>query len=330
MQKKGAFSLMNWLEIHIDTTSEGIEPLSDKLIAIGLEDFAIEDEKDFEDFLENNRKCWDYVDESLLQEKRGVSRITLYVSDEDQREELMETLQTAMQELRAARDDIDFGTLAISYTVTDGAEWATAWMKYYKPFKVGERLYVKPEWETLDDPEGRVVFVSNPGLAFGSGTHETTQLCMKALEQCIHGGETVLDMGCGSGILSIVAALFGASSVVGADIDKKAAEVSRNNAALNHVSDKTAFYACDLCVDDSAVRRPDGYDVIVINIVADVIIALLPKAHELLKANGTLVLSGIIDSRLEDVLPAVKAAGFDVRKVHIDNNWCSIIAGLQA
>lgn len=181
---------MNWLEIHIDTTSEGIEPLSDKLIAIGLEDFAIEDEKDFEDFLENNRTCWDYVDESLLQAKRGVSRITLYVSDEDQRDELMELLQAATSELRAAREDIDFGTLAISFTVTDDAEWATAWMKYYKPFKVGERLYVKPEWETLDDPEGRVVFVCNPGLAFGSGTHETTQLCMKALEERIHGGKS--------------------------------------------------------------------------------------------------------------------------------------------
>ena len=314
---------MNWLEIHIDTTSKGIEPLSDKLIAIGLEDFAIEDEKDFEDFLENNRKCWDYVDESLLQEKRGVSRITLYVSDEDQREELMETLQTAMQELRAARDDIDFGSLAISYTVTDDAEWATAWMKYYKPFKVGERLYVKPEWETLDDPEGRVVFVSNPGLAFGSGTHETTQLCMKALEQCIHGGETVLDMGCGSGILSIVAALLGASSVVGADIDKKAAEVSRNNAALNHVSDKTAFYACDLCVDDSAVRRPDGYDVIVINIVADVIIGLAPMVRQFLKPGGLFLCSGIIDTRAEEVADALRQNGWEIETTRSGEGWYS-------
>lgn len=321
---------MNWLEIHIDTTSEGIEPLSDKLIAIGLEDFAIEDEKDFEDFLENNRTCWDYVDESLLQAKRGVSRITLYVSDEDQRDELMELLQAATSELRAAREDIDFGTLAISFTVTDDAEWATAWMKYYKPFKVGERLYVKPEWETLDDPEGRVVFVCNPGLAFGSGTHETTQLCMKALEERIHGGEVVLDMGCGSGILSIIAALLGASYVVGADIDQKAAEVSRSNAALNHVSDRTEFHACDLCQDSSCADRPGGYDLIVMNIVADVILALLSKARELLSPKGTLILSGIIDARLEDILSAVREAGFVIQSVQIDNNWCAVIVGLQA
>lgn len=321
---------MNWLEIHIDTTSEGIEPLSDKLIAIGLEDFAIEDEKDFEDFLENNRTCWDYVDESLLQAKRGVSRITLYVSDEDQQDEFMELLQSATSELRTAREDIDFGTLAISFTVTDDTEWATAWMKYYKPFKVGERLYVKPEWETLDDPEGRVVFVCNPGLAFGSGTHETTQLCMKALEERIHGGEVVLDMGCGSGILSIVAALLGASYVVGADIDRKAAEVSRSNAALNHVSDRTEFHACDLCQDSSCADRPGGYDIIVMNIVADVILALLPKAKELLSPKGTLILSGIIDARLEDILSAVQKTGFVIQSVQIDNNWCAVIVGLQA
>lgn len=321
---------MNWLEIHIDTTSEGIEPLSDKLIAIGLEDFAIEDEKDFEDFLENNRTCWDYVDESLLQAKRGVSRITLYVSDEDQQDEWMELLQSAMAELRIAREDIDFGTLAISFTVTDDAEWATAWMKYYKPFKVGERIYVKPEWEKLDDAEGRVVFVCNPGLAFGSGTHETTQLCMKALEERIHGGEIVLDMGCGSGILSIISALLGASYVVGADIDKKAAEVSRSNAALNNVSDRTEFHACDLCLDSSCVERPGGYDIIVMNIVADVILALLPKARELLNPTGTFILSGIIDSRLEEILSAVQSAGFAIQSVQIDNNWCAVIVKRQS
>ena len=143
--------------------------------------------------------------------------------------------------------------------------------------------------------------------------HETTQLCLKALEETVRGGEAVLDMGCGSGILSVVAALLGASHVIGADIDDKAAEVSRKNARLNGVEGKTEFFACDLCEDDSCVRRSGGFDVVVVNIVADVIIALLPKAREAFKpADGTLILSGIIDSRLEDVLAALKAADFEL------------------
>ena len=173
---------MNWLQIHINTTSEGIEPLSDKLIAVGLDDFSTEDEQEFYDFLEDNRKYWDYVDEELVERMRGVSRVTVYVSDDDDRTDILDKLREACDEVREARDDIDFGSLDITYTVTDDADWATAWMQYYKPFKVGKRLYVKPEWETIDDDEGRVVFISNPGLAFGSGTHETTQLCLKALE----------------------------------------------------------------------------------------------------------------------------------------------------
>lgn len=320
---------MNWLEIHIDTTSEGIEPLSDKLIAIGMDDFSTEDEREFNDFLEANRKYWDYVDEALVEKMRGVSRVTVYVGD-DERENVLETLRIACEELREARKDVDFGTLAVSYTVTDDADWATAWMQYYKPFKVGERLYIKPEWETLADDEGRVVYISNPGLAFGSGTHETTQLCLKALEETVRGGEAVLDMGCGSGILSVVAALLGASHVIGADIDDKAAEVSRKNARLNGVEGKTEFFACDLCEDDSCVRRSEGFDVVVVNIVADVIIALLPKARELLKPDGTLILSGIIDSRLEDVLAALKAAGFEVSRVEIDSNWCAVRARIAS
>lgn len=319
---------MNWLEIRIDTTSEGIEALSDKLIAVGLDDFATDDEQEFEEFLENNRKYWDYVDEELREKMRGVSRVTIYVSDDDQRDDVFELLHQSLAELREARPDIDFGSLAVSCSVTDDADWGTAWMKYYKPFKVGKRLYVKPEWETIDDTEGRVVYVSNPGLAFGSGTHETTRLCMQALEDTIHGGETVLDMGCGSGILSVISALLGASAVVGADIDDKAADVSKANAERNGVSDRTAFYACDLTVDDSAVRRPELYDVVVINIVADVIIMLLPKAREFLKPGGTLILSGIIDFRLDDVMDAVKANGITVKRVDKDDNWYSVIATL--
>lgn len=320
---------MNWLEIHIDTTSEGIGPLSDKLIAIGMDDFSTEDEREFNDFLESNRKYWDYVDEALVEKMRGVSRVTVYVGD-GERENVLETLRTACEELREARRDVDFGKLAVSYTVTDDADWVTAWMQYYKPFKVGERLYIKPEWETLADDEGRVVYVSNPGLAFGSGTHETTQLCLKALEETIRGGEAVLDMGCGSGILSVVAALLGAAHVIGADIDDKAAEVSRKNARLNGVEGKTEFFACDLCEDDACVRRSGGFDVVVVNIVADVIIALLPKARELLKPDGTLILSGIIDSRLEDVFTALKETGFEVGRAEIDSNWCAVRARIAS
>jgi ribosomal protein L11 methyltransferase len=318
---------MKFLQILINTTSEGIEPLSDRLIAMGADDFAVEDESDFLAFLENNKKYWDYVDEALLNEKKGVSRIKLFVGDNAEGRAVLDSLPEQLADLRRARNDVDFGPLDISYSVTDDSDWANAWKQYYKPFKVGKKLYVKPEWEQLNNDEGRIVYISNPGLAFGSGIHETTRLCMCALEEAVDGGENVLDLGCGSGILSIVALLLGANSAKGVDIDEKAAEVSRENAARNGVADRCEFICGDILADKNLVKAPKaGFDIVCANIVADVIIGVSTAVYGFLRRGGTLISSGIIDVRLPEVCEALKNAGLRIKEIKSENGWRAVIA----
>ncbi len=322
---------MKWIEAHIDTTTEGLEPLGDRLTAVGVDCFSIEDETDFKMFLENNRKFWDFVDEDLMKKMQGLSRVTFYLPDDADGRAMYEAVQTAIRTLPTDRPDIRFGTLAMYSEENDDCDWSNMWKQYYKPFPVGERLYVCPEWETPgEDARGRIVFVSNPGLAFGSGLHATTRLCMGALETSVQSGDRVLDMGCGSGILSVIAALLGAKEVTGVDIDSKAADTSGQNASKNGVEDRCRFMAFDLTETDAPLNRPEeGYDLIVANIVADVIIALSGKAYELLRRGGTFVTSGIIDTRLDDVLAALKTQGFGVETVLEDSGWRAVIAKKQ-
>lgn len=320
---------MDYIELSISTTSEGVQPLIDRLTALGAESLSIEDERDFEDFLENNRKYWYYVDEGLRQSRRGLSRVIVYLENTPDSAAFVDALQGELARLRADLPEIDFGGFDIAMNTRQEDDWQNSWKAYYRPFEVGSRLLVCPEWEAPPKTD-RVIFKNNPGMAFGSGEHASTRMCLDALEKVVRGGEKVLDMGCGSGILSIVSVLLGAQSALGVDVDPAAAEVSANNAALNGVSDRCSFVCADLLDRSGGLKlASDGYDIILGNIVADVIIALLPRAKTLLAPGGVFICSGIIDTRLPDTLDALAKNGFAVRFTEKKDGWCAVAAGFS-
>ena len=216
---------MDWLQLHIDTTHAGLEPVETMLSALGIDGVVIDDETEFQDFLENNHQYWDYVDEDLTAQMAGKSRITFYLEAGEEGFAKMGEVRLALEQLKTQRDDC--GSLLLTLENLKDADWENNWKQYYKPMEIGEHLVVVPQW-LQEDPkvqkllaEGRVPLILDPGLTFGTGSHATTRLCLTALDQRIHGGERVLDLGCGSGILSIAALRLGAKEAFACDIDDK-------------------------------------------------------------------------------------------------------------
>ena len=315
---------MKWLELHIDTTPAGLEPVSDLLRDQGIEGLVIEDEGDFHSFLEQNRQYWDYVDEGLEQSMAGKCRITFYLEDSEAGYRTLAMTRIALQPFKEAHPA--FGSLLLTMENVEDADWENNWKAFYKPMEIGERLIVIPDWEEAD-PHGRVALRLNPGLIFGTGSHATTRLCLQALERLVQPGMRVLDLGCGSGILSIAALLLGADSAFGCDIDDKAVDVAYENAALNGIGkDRYTVRAGDV-LSDKGLRADmgAGYDVVVANIVADVIIALAATARSLMAPGGYFLCSGIIDDRAGEVREKLEENGFAVLEEHSSEGWVSYL-----
>lgn len=319
---------MNWVQVTIYTTSEGIEPLSGILYQQGITGIEIEDEDDFKTFLEENKDCWDYVDEELIKEKEKETCVKVYVSDNISGHEMLSSIKSAVSEFKKRDKDNLFGRLEIDLGDISEEDWANNWKQYFHPTEVGEKILIKPEWEDITEPTDRIIFNVNPGMSFGTGSHETTQLCIEALEKIIKDGDDVLDLGCGSGILSIISLLLGANSAYAVDIDPNAVNIAMDNARMNNI-DMTSFTAkagniltdTKLC-DEIAEKK---YPVVVANIVADVIIGLLPFAVSVLEDGGTFITSGIIFDRVEDVEKALKEHGFLNYTINRRADWVSIV-----
>ena len=313
---------MKWLALHIDTSPAGLEPVSAMLEDLGIEGLVIEDEGDFRDFLEHNRQYWDYVDEELDQSMTGKCRITFYGEESDQGFTTVAAVRIAMADLK--KEHPEYAPLLMTMDGIEDADWENNWKAFYKPMEIGERLIVIPDWEEAD-PHGRVALRMNPGLTFGTGSHATTRLCLQALEKLVHPGMKVLDLGCGSGILSIAALLLGADSAFACDIDEKAVDVAYENAALNGVGrEKYTVRAGDVTSDQRLRKEMGGsWDIVVANIVSDVIIALAPTVGELLAENGVFICSGIIDDRAEEVKGKLEEAGFAILESRSSEGWFS-------
>ena len=311
---------MDWLELHIDTTHTGLEPVETMLSALGIDGVVIDDETEFHDFLESNRQYWDYVDEDLEASMHGKSRVTFYLPADETGFAQMGEVRLALEDLKARRSDC--GSLLLSLENLRDEDWENNWKQYYKPMEIGQRLLVIPQWEQVD-PGQRVPLILDPGLTFGTGSHATTRLCLTALEKTVAQGDRVLDLGCGSGILSIAALRLDASQALAVDIDDKCLDVAYENAALNGIGkDRYTVRVGDVLSDGSLRRELEGgYDIVVANIVADVIIALAPLVPAMLRPGGTFLCSGIIDDRAEEVRSALEAAGWTVLETQSADGW---------
>ena len=313
---------MRWLEVHIDTNHAGLETVQTLLSGLDVDGVMIEDEEEFQDFLENNHDYWDYVDEDLERHMAGRSRITFYLEAREAGFAKLGEVRVALEGLKRERRDL--GTLLMTLENVEDADWENNWKQYYKPMEIGERLLVIPQWEEAD-PGDRVPLYLDPGLTFGTGAHATTRLCLTALETLVRGGERVLDLGCGSGILSVAALRLGAASATAVDIDEKCRDAAGENAALNQIPPESLRILTGNILTDETLETGTGYDLILANIVADVIIALSPRVRGLLKEGGAFLCSGIIEGRAEETAGALTAAGLDIQARWEDNGWHAIL-----
>ena len=319
---------MDWIKVTIYTSAEGIEGVTGRLYQLGITGLEIEDEQDFLDFLENNKQYWDYVDEELMKQKHTETKVSCYVSNDMNGNELLIAIRDSMKEMKDLDDDNSYGRLEVEIENTSTEDWANNWKKYFHPMEVGEKILIKPEWEELTEPTDRLVFNINPGMSFGTGSHYTTQLCIEALEKYIKPGIKMLDLGCGSGILSILSLMLGAKEAVAVDIDPNAVDTAYENAQMNNIGREHYKVLSGNVVTDKDIQdiiSQDKYEVVAANIVADVIIGLAPKAREYMKEGGVFITSGIIEGRQDEVKEALEENGFEIVDIRNRKDWYSII-----
>lgn len=322
---------MQWLELTVHTSSEGIDLVAAQLTLLGYDSFIIDDQADFHEFLEENRQYWDYVDQALEEAMAGLSQIRLYIPDGPSAMEDVCNLRQQLQQWKASSGLPNLGSLEITLANLQEEDWENNWKQYYQPIAVGKQLLIVPQWLHPENPDHRIEVRLDPGMIFGTGAHASTQMCLQALEQAVHGGERVIDLGSGSGILSIAALLLGAQTSVGVDIDPKAESIARENAAMNALG-PDRFQACtaDVIHDTEALSqlRSGGYDIVLANIVADVIIPLSAVVPHFLRKNGVFLCSGILETRLSEVTDAITAAGMQILQIRQMEDWCQISAQL--
>lgn len=320
---------MQWIELTISTSSAGIDMVGARLTALGFDSFIIDDQDDFHDFLENNQQYWDYVDEDLANKMEGLSQIRLYIEDTPDAPASIVQLRTALPELKEQFPTIEFGTLEIKTANRADEDWENNWKEYYQPIPIGERLIVVPQWMQDEISDSRIPVILDPGMIFGTGAHASTQMCMMALEAQIKGGERVIDLGSGSGILSIAALLLGAKSAIGVDIDPKAEDIARENAAMNNLNGDRFTAVTGNVIDDETQMRQlaeGGYEIVLANIVADVIIPLAPVVPHFLRPEGIFICSGILEVRVDEVRAALENAGLRIMKQNTIDDWCQLTA----
>ena len=317
---------MKWYELTVYTTDAGIEPVCGALTGAGLEGFSIEESRESAAaFLRESALYWDFADMDKIGTDAPCVKTYLAVCAEN--EPKLAAAKASVERLKGLGLNVDLGSLTVTVTERDDEDWANNWKQYYKPLNIGKRLLVLPSWEPCPETE-RTVLKLDPGLAFGTGAHHTTRMCLEFLERTVRSGARVLDLGCGSGILSIAARLLGAETAVAVDIDPIAETIARENAAMNGLG--TEGYRIDIgdVLSDGALKEriAGQYDVVVANIVADVIIRLTPFAYTCCKPGAPFIVSGIIDERVDEVLTALKQTGFAVEEVSSAEGWNAILA----
>lgn len=309
-----------WIEVRVITKSEALEPVSGIFYSLDCKGVAIEDP---EDILgrEQGPLTWDFADINVLEHKGKFAVVKAYFAEEDNIEEILGYVNEKLVELKEM--GIDLGEAKVEHEKMYEEDWANTWKQYYKPSKVGEKIVVKPIWEEYEQKEGELVVNLDPGMAFGTGTHETTRMCIQALEKYVKEESTVFDVGCGSGILAIAAAKLGAKLAVGVDLDPVAVESSIENVGYNNLNNIEILHG-------NLVEVIDGKsDIVVANILAEIICILTDDVKRVMKDGGVFITSGIIHDRVDMVCEKLEATGFEVIERNRDGEWNCIVAKLK-
>ena len=336
---------MKYIELKVHASRQGIEAVTELLLKNGIDQVVIDDPADMEDILNKKHEYdWDYIDDRVKERPDREPTISAYFEDTDENRAKISDIKMQIMMLKGKEQygeygpDADFGRLYAEDITADDADWKDKWKENFKPTKVTDRIVVKPTWEDYEAKDGELILQIDPGMAFGTGTHETTSLYMKLLEKYIgariggtvtccatmgadNGGLKVLDVGCGSGILSIAAALLGCEDVLGIEIDEDAVQVAKGNVELNGVDGAVTIRQGDLTkgIDYKA-------DIIVANLMHNLVIELSPSAKKHLKKDGIYISSGILFEKKEQVAEAIRGAGFEILEIPEDGEWCAIAA----
>jgi len=308
---------MKWAEISIQTTQEATEAVANIFHDIGTSGVVIEDPELINSYRHSG--TWDYC--GIPEDDTGIVTVTAYLPVDNRLHESLQLFEQRVNEL--AQHNIDKGSGTIRWREVQEEDWSSAWKQYFHPVKIGERVVIKPSWEDYRPADKEIVIELDPGMAFGTGTHHTTQMCIRCLEEVIFPGCTVFDIGTGSGILAIAAAKLGAGTVRAVDLDSVAVKIAGENILMNGVQDTVCISEGNLL---TGVAGDDKADVIIANIIADVIIRMAPDLPTRLKDGGVLIASGIIITHLSDVTAALEQINLSVEKIMEEGNWVAIVA----
>lgn len=313
---------MDWMEAVVHTTTMGADIVSEVLMNAGAVGTAIEDRYDVTSSKKSDG-MWDMIDEDVLKNMAEDVLVKAYFKDDQSAKETLLLVGEKLREIGRLDLGFDIGSLRLEHSSVHEQDWAENWKKYYKPFRAGEHLVIKPSWEPYQEQPGDLVLELDPGMAFGTGTHETTFMCMQQLEKYVRPGCRAIDVGCGSGILALAAAKLGAGDVLAIDLDELAVKVAAENTQKNGLSQTVRVVHGDLLE-----QREEQADVIVANIIADVICFLCGPAKKHLLPGGVFICSGIIREREDDVQRALAAAGYTVCNRLEKGEWVCLAAHL--
>lgn len=310
---------MKWTEVLIKVDPQAVEAVTDILYGLGAQGVAIDEPVDVER-LREDELYWDYIDEKLLENDTEETKIMAYFSEEETN--LPEKIAVIKEKIRNLTEfGLSIGSGTVELSNVNQEDWESAWKQYFKPVHVTDRIVVKPEWEEYSPQEGEIVIEIDPGMAFGTGTHETTSMCINQIEKNLKAGDRVIDIGSGSGILSMAAVLLGAEKATGVDLDPVAVRVALENVELNNLQDKIDILHGNLT---DVIR--EKADIVVANIMADIILILLEDVREFIKDDGLFISSGIIQEKRAAVEARLLEKNFSIVEVETKGEWCAITA----
>jgi ribosomal protein L11 methyltransferase len=315
---------LDWVEVTVKTTTEGADIVAQAFYEIGVNGVAIDDPDAVRQAQKEDR-TWDYIDDSILADMAEDVLVKAYISNDSAFYDKLQFIKERVNRLRGQDFGLDMGPLEIVLANVREEDWANNWKKYYKPVKVSNRIVIKPTWEQYDAAPGEVILELDPGMAFGTGTHETTVLCIRAIDQYIKPGDTVVDIGCGTGVLAIASTLLGAQHATAIDLDSNAVKVAEENTKLNGVEGRVEV------IHGNLLDKVQGqFDIAIANIIADVIIGLTGSIQDYIKPGGIFIASGIILERLQDVVDAMEAAGLEIIGRDTMGEWAAVVCRRHA